>query len=62
MVRKTVCNILAPGVNPNLVLHVAGDILLTFFTHGNVTLLADENLDISNAVQKYISDTRQFVY
>ena len=61
LLRK-ICNILAPGVNPSLVVHAAGDILITYITHGNGNISLEENVEIVDAVHKFIFETRRFLY
>ena len=59
---KTVCLILMPGVNPSLIVHLAGDILIQYFIHGNRDLSDDVNIVIFEAAQQYIVDTRRFPF
>ena len=59
---KTVCKILAPGVNPTLIVHLAPDILLKYLTHGNKDIPDNLNEQIFYAVQQFIMQTRRFVY
>ena len=59
---KTVCYTLAPGVNPSLVVHLASDILMRYLIHGNNDLPANLNIQIFDAVQKFIYDSRRFVF
>ena len=59
---KTVCYILAPGVNPSLVVYLASDILIRYLTHGNNDLSANLNFKVFDAVQKFISDSRRFIF
>ena len=59
---KTVCHILAPGVNPSLIVHEASDILIRYLTHGNNDLSVNLNIKVFDAVQKFISDSRRFTF
>ena len=45
MLRK-IRNIFALSVNPSLLVRAAGDILLTYITHGNCIISLEENFEI----------------
>ena len=55
-----VCRLLAPGVNPNLLVHVAGDILVNIFLNGSEDLSDDDNLSVFESVQHFIVESRRF--
>ena len=57
-----VCHILAPGVHPTLIVHLAKDILIQYFLQGNSDLNEDINHVIFEAVQSYIMKTRRFQF
>ena len=59
---NTVCHLLAPGVNPTLITHLASDILLSYFLKGNPDLPLEFNELIFEAVHLYITQTRRFHY
>mgnify|MGYP002259906745 FL=1 len=58
----TVCRILAPGVNPKLIIHLCGDLLVTYFLHGNDNLSHEDNIIIFESVQNYIALSRRFEF
>ena len=58
----TVCHILAPGVNPKLIVHLCSDLIITYFKQGNTKLNDDINVKIFDAVQNYIVSTRRFEF
>ena len=54
------CRLLAPGVNPDFLVHAAGDILVNIFINGSDDLSDDENLSVFESVQHYIVESRRF--
>ena len=56
---NTVCSILTSGVAPDLIVHLADNILVKYFTHGNKELPDKLNEDHFEAVNLFIMETRR---
>ena len=59
---NTVCHVIAPGINPALIVHEASDILLNIFLKGSIDLSDKDNVIIFEAVHVYISESKRFVF
>jgi len=54
--------ITAPGVHSNLIIHIASDRLVEILLSGSNGLSNDLNIQIFEAVQNYIVNSRRFIY
>ena len=59
---NTVCHLLAPGVNPTLIVQCSSDILLNILLKGSEDLPDTDNVFIFEAVQTFLSESRRFIY
>ena len=48
-------------MNPNFVVHLASDILIDYFIHGSENLSASLNIEIFDAVHKFVSESQRFL-
>lgn len=54
-------NILAPGLNPNLMIHIASDRLITILLEGTPELDIDTNVLLFKSVQNFILHSKRFI-
>ena len=57
----TITPLLAPGVNPNLIMHVASDRLCSILLFGSKELSEECNTVIFRAMQNFVVETRRFI-